>query len=74
MCVAILVLYLLQLIQSSKNPDVANVSLRINMSSTWEIDFKTLGPYRVFLEQIHGSDFVRKGKEMVLMCDQYIKS
>lgn len=71
--VAIHFLYLLRLIQSSKNPKVVKVSLRTNMSPTWAMDFKTLGSYRVFLEQIHGYNFVRKGKEMVLMCDQCIK-
>lgn len=45
-----------------KNFDVANVSVGTKTNPKWKMDFKTLGPYRIFSEEIHGSNFVRKEK------------
>lgn len=61
------------LLKNFKNFDVANVSVGTKTNPKWKMDFKTLGPYRIFSEQIHGSNFVRKEK-MLLMYHQYVKS
>lgn len=50
------------LLKNFKNFDVANVSVGTKTNPKWKMDFKTLGPYRIFSEQIHGSNFVRKEK------------
>ena len=52
------------------NPGIANVSLRTKLSPVSKVDFKKFGPYRIFLEQMHGPNVIGKGKEVILMYDQ----